>query len=62
MFKVSTFRVEYSAISKISVSENRTVYNRKYWELPSTFFVLDLSLDIVDGVAALDLESNGLPC
>jgi hypothetical protein len=25
-----------------------------------TFFVLDLGLDIVDGVAALDLESDGL--
>jgi hypothetical protein len=26
-----------------------------------TFLVLDLGLDIVDGVAALDLESDGLP-
>lgn len=26
----------------------------------STFFVLDLGFDIVDGVTALDLESNGL--
>ena len=27
-----------------------------------TFLVLDLGLDIVDGVAALDLEGDGLPC
>jgi hypothetical protein len=26
-----------------------------------TFLVLDLGLDIVDGVAALDLEGDGLP-
>jgi hypothetical protein len=26
-----------------------------------TFLVLDLSLDVVDGVAALDLEGDGLP-
>jgi hypothetical protein len=26
-----------------------------------TFLVLDLGLDVVDGVAALDLESDGLP-
>lgn len=26
-----------------------------------TFLVLNLSFDIVDGVAALDLESYGLP-
>ena len=26
-----------------------------------TFLVLDLGLDIVDGVAGLDLESDGLP-
>ena len=28
----------------------------------NTFFVLDLSFDIVDCVAALDLESYGFPC
>jgi hypothetical protein len=27
-----------------------------------TFLVLDLGLDIVDGVAALNLEGDGLPC
>jgi len=27
-----------------------------------TFFVLDFGLDIVDGIAALDLEGDGLPC
>ena len=26
-----------------------------------TFLILDLSLDVVDGVAALDLEGDGLP-
>ena len=26
-----------------------------------TFLVLDLGLDVVDGIGALDLESDGLP-
>ena len=29
-------------------------------ETGRTFFVLDLGLDVVDGVAALDLERDGL--
>ena len=28
----------------------------------ATFFVLDLGLDVLDGIAWLDLEGDGLPC
>jgi len=34
---------------------------RRLKEKIETFFVLDFGLDIVDGIAALDLEGDGLP-
>ena len=45
-----------SAILQLLASEDETLLVRR-----NALLVLDLGLDIVDGVAALDLEGDGLP-
>jgi hypothetical protein len=44
-----------TAIFELLSGEDQSLLIRR-----DSFFVLDLGLDIVDGVAALDLESDGL--
>lgn len=58
LLKVQGFEFGFWTMNLLKdvAKENITV------DLKNTFLVLDLSFDIVDGVAALDLESNGLPC
>uniref|UniRef100_A0A453L3E9 Uncharacterized protein n=1 Tax=Aegilops tauschii subsp. strangulata TaxID=200361 RepID=A0A453L3E9_AEGTS len=45
-----------AALLQLLPGEDQPLLVRRY-----TFLVLDLGLDIVDGVAALDLEGDGLP-
>lgn len=44
-----------TAVLKLLASENQTLLVRR-----DTLLVLDLALNVVDGVARLDLESDGL--
>ena len=46
---------EGSAVLQLLAGENQTLLVRR-----NTLLVLDLRLDIVDGVGRLDLQSNGL--
>ena len=57
LFKVSKYPISF-------ISSKDTIdigIEQKYRTGKRTFFVLDLRLDIVDGIAALDLESDGFP-
>ena len=45
-----------AAIFELLASEDETLLIRR-----NAFLVLDLGLDVVDGIAGLDLKSDGLP-
>ena len=46
-----------AAIFELLAGEDQALLVRR-----NTFLVLDLLLDVVDGIAGLDLESDGLAC
>jgi len=46
-----------AAIFKLLSSEDKSLLIRR-----NSFFVLDLGLDVIDGVRSLNIESNGLAC